>query len=245
MLRVISSISDNFIFFQDNSRKTRDDSHHVQKQRPTSDSAQSITIRSYLNRFLKQSRQNVALNPLVTSAITAERPAQALPTKTLQSLSNQNTDKRNNFTFAMNYSSLHRPKLTYRNLSSGARPCNKYANDHELRLLTRGMEAENALLERHSKHDKQIAGGKPLDNGILESQFGVSGFFIPPQGSFLPPQACSNINRLTKLDQQIGLSIVSTPAPLQYKDESFANPSAESVSTNSLASNGAYRLVYV
>ena len=106
------------------------------------------------------------------------------------------------------------------------------------------MEVENALLERQSKHDKQIAGGKTLDNGILESRFGVSGVFIPPQGSFVPPQACLNINRVTKSDQQFGLSIVSTPAPVQYKDESIKNTSAELLPTGSLVGNGTYRFVF-
>ena len=241
----LSVITNRFILFQSNARRTRDDSYQVtQKQRPASDNAHNISIRAYLSRFLKQSKHSFGLNPIVTSAITAEKPGQTLPTKPLQSVSTQSADKRSTFPIAMNYSALHRPKLNCRNISSLARSGNRALNEQELSALARGIEAENTVQEKPCRYDKHITVRKGSDNGILPARLGTSGVFNPLQGPYTPSQLSSNINRFTNLEHQVGLSIISTPAPVQYKDESVANPSADSLYTNPMESNAAYRLVY-
>ena len=214
--------------------------HQVfQKQRPKSNNAQSITIRSYLGRFLNQSKQNIGLNPIVTSAVTAERPGHVQPMKSSQSLANQEIDKRNTLPFANNYSALHRPKLNCRNQPLGARPYNGSVIEQEIRALARGIDADNAVLQRYDKRDKQVSNGEVSENGALESRFSNPDIFSPPQGSFLPPHAYSSINRFSKPEQPIGLSIISTPAPVQYKDETVTKTAVGSVCSGSLDVNGA------
>lgn len=214
----------------------------IAKQRPKSNSAQSITIRSYLGRFLNQSKQNFGLNPIVTSAVTAERPNQVQPTRSSQSFSNQHIERRHGLPFAMNYSALHRPKLNGRNPAIGTRPYNGSIIEQEIRALTREIDVDNAMLQRYEKRDKQSLGDDPDHVGV-ESRFSNPDIFGPPHGTFLPTQAYANIARFSKPEQSIGLSIISTPAPVQYKDETAAKASIGSVCSGSLDVNGACRYV--
>ena len=226
-----------FILFQE-SKKTTDDSNHVfQKWRPASNSSQNIKIRSYLSRFLKNSKQNVWLNPIVSSAITAERASQPQQAKNLYFFLNPSIDMHSTMPVAMNHSALHRPKLSARNMQV-ARPSNRSLTDQENHALSRGTGVENATLESHDTHK---INGKATENGIVESRFGPTCSYSSLQGSFAPSQVSSNINRPSKPRQQIDLSIVSTPAPIQCKDDFTSATSAESVCNTSMDSSATHR----
>ena len=233
----------NVILFQENVKKTKDDSNQVfQKWRPASNSSQNMKIRSYLSRFLKNSKQNVWLNPIVTSAITAERTSQPQQAKNLYFFLNQSIDMNSTMTMpvAMNHSALHRPKLSARNMHV-ARPSNRSLPDQENHALSRGTGADNATLE---SHDTQKMNGRATENGVLESRFGASCSYSNLQGSFAPSQASSNISRTLKPRQQIDLSIVSTPAPIQCKDDLTSGTSAETISSTSMDNSATHRSAF-
>lgn len=218
--------------------------HTSQKQRPVSDSTQSITIRSYLGRFLsQQSGPSICLNPIVTSATSNEKQNQIKSTRSTQSfyktVSTHNLEKRNVLPFGTNYTALHRPKVNDRRPPGPTRTFHGSVIEQEIRALTRGQETDNSRVERVEKRDKQIFGGYDAVN--LEHRSGHSNIVSPPQGPIMHSQGFSNLTRYSKKDTAVGLSIVSTPAPVQYKDEVIAKPAIGEVCSGALETSGVCR----
>ena len=215
-----------------------------QKQRPVSDSTQSITIRSYLGRFLSQQNgPSICLNPIVTSAASNEKQNQVKSTRSNQSfyttVSSHNLEKRNVLPFGTNYTALHRPKVNDRKPPGPTRTFHGSVIEQEIRALTRGQDVDNSRVERVEKRDKQILGG--CDAANSEHRSGHSSIVSPPQGPIMHSQGFSNLTRYSKKDTAVGLSIVSTPAPVQYKDEATVKPAIGGTCANALETNGVCR----
>lgn len=194
-----------------------------------------MTTQSYLSRFFHQTKQNFDLNPIVTSAVSSERQYQMHAVKSPNASSNQIIDKRSGWPFTGNYSILHRPKLNCRRESISTRPYNGSIIEQEIRALTRGIDTDNAILQRYDRRARQMVGADGSNNSILKPRLSNPDIYGTTHGT---PNAYSNINRYHQPEQMTGLSIISTPAPVQYKDETVSKTELGSVAPGSLDTKG-------
>ena len=233
--------------FQDDAKKTQENGPQkpptLHKARPHSNNTQSITIRSYLGRFLAQSKPSIGLNPIVTSAVTTDKPSNTQPVKIPQSQSSQSIDKRNVLPFGVNYSALHRPKLNSRNPTGATRTFHgSSVIEQEIRALAR-LENDSGNLDKFERLEKHLqnTGSIVLNSRHLEQRMSNPEILSPPYGPILPSQTYSNLNRYCKPDQSVGLSIISTPAPVQYKEDIQTKTAIGSIGSGPLEINGICR----
>eukprot|EP00794_Sanderia_malayensis_P009971 gene9971-10994_t len=242
-------------------QKPKEDSQSIgaqvfKPQRPLSTS-NNATIRSYLGRFLSQQHASpgVGLNPIITPvAVGSERVNHSANDLN----GSQNICHRNRTTtvlpFGMNYSpSLNRPKLGGGRKSSFTA---RNAVEQEISAISRGIELDvNRIGKQLQFNQNQNQQCRPMTHQQiafplsiesiepLNQRLSYSEITSPPHGPILPSHACTNLTRYTKQDSNssIGLSIVSTPAPVQYKDDQVnMKHNIPSDSTGSNEVNGAY-----
>ena len=177
------------------------------------------------------------LNPIVTSALSSERLNQVLITNPQ---SNQSGTSKKNFTsLGIGCSVLSRPKLKVRKPSLPV----KNLVEQEITVLSSGIDKDIHRTEKHKKQSPLQVNSFPLSIEGIEPtplRFGSSvPVLSPPHGPILPSQTFVNLCKNPRQNAAVGLSIISTPAPVQYKEDPMIKRSP--VSAGGLELSGAYR----
>ena len=127
-----------------------------------------------------------------------------------------------------NYASLHRPKLNTRKPGLPIRSTQDNIVEEEIRTISYGLDLD---CTRTRLNKQQGYSNSALERTLSRSVHRLES--LEPKHSFTsaqtlnvtPCQTFTNLQRYTKFDNVVsGLSIVSSAAPLQYKDDFGIEP---------------------